>query len=135
MSPSNSKLPPGFDAKLCPIRTVLDQIGDKWSLLAISELQQGTRRFSELGRAIPDISQRMLTYTLRKLERDGLVSRKVTPSIPPRVDYTITELGSSLSKPLSEMSRWAEDKRMEILAARERYEKKTARLKNKRGQL
>lgn len=133
MSPSNSKLPPGFDAKLCPIRTVLDQIGDKWSLLAISELQQGTRRFSELGRAIPDISQRMLTYTLRKLERDGLVSRKVTPSIPPRVDYAITELGRSLSKPLSEMSRWAEEKRVEILAARERYEKKNARLRSKLG--
>lgn len=133
MSPSDSKLPPGFDAKLCPIRTVLDQIGDKWSLLAITELQQGTRRFSELGRAIPDISQRMLTYTLRKLERDGLVSRKVTASIPPRVDYSLTELGRSLSKPLSAIARWAEEKRLDILAAREKYEKKTARLKNRPG--
>jgi DNA-binding HxlR family transcriptional regulator len=78
---------------LCPIRTVLAQIGDKWSLLIILMLRDGEFRFCAIQRAIPDISQRMLTQTLRKLERDGLVRRTVTPSIPPRVDYAITELG------------------------------------------
>lgn len=107
---------------LCPIRTILAQIGDKWSLLVILQLREGGQRFSEMQRAIPDVSQRMLTQTLRKLERDGLVSRKVTPSIPPRVDYAITELGRSLFGPIGAMAKWAVDKQPEILKARDAFD-------------
>jgi len=86
---------------------VLQRIGDKWSLLIVSVLAEGPRRFSELRREIPSVSQRMLTLTLRGLERDGLVSRKVTPTIPPRVDYALTELGQSLRQPVCALSEWA----------------------------
>ncbi|MGB7241651.1 MAG: helix-turn-helix domain-containing protein [Sulfitobacter sp.] len=103
---------------LCPIRTVLAQIGDKWSLLVILMLRDGEYRFSAIQRAIPDISQRMLTQTLRKLERDGLVRRTVTPSIPPRVDYAITDLGQSLFEPIGAMAQWAVEKQPEIVEAR-----------------
>ena len=108
---------------LCPIRTILAQIGDKWSLLVILQLREGGQRFSQLQRAIPDISQRMLTQTLRKLERDGLVSRKVTPSTPPCVDYAITELGHSLFEPIGAMSQWAIDKQPDILKARDQFDR------------
>ena len=107
---------------LCPIRTVLAQIGDKWSLLVILMLRDGEHRFSAIQRAIPDISQRMLTQTLRKLERDGLVRRTVTPSIPPRVDYAITELGQSLFAPIGAMAQWAVEKQSEIVKARSVYD-------------
>ena len=107
---------------LCPIRTVLAQIGDKWSLLVILMLRDGEYRFSAIQRAIPDISQRMLTQTLRKLERDGLVRRTVTPSIPPRVDYAITELGQSLFAPIGAMAQWAIEKQPEIVKARSVYD-------------
>ncbi|ABL72228.1 MULTISPECIES: winged helix-turn-helix transcriptional regulator [Paracoccus] len=86
---------------------VLQRIGDKWSLLIVSVLAEGPKRFNELRREIPSISQRMLTLTLRGLERDGLVSRTVTPSIPPRVDYELTELGQSLRKPVCALAEWA----------------------------
>ena len=108
---------------LCPSRTVLAQIGDKWSLLVILQLRAGGQRFSQLQRAIPDISQRMLTQTLRKLERDGLVSRKVTPSTPPRVDYAITALGQSLFEPIGAMAQWAIDKQPDILKARDQFDR------------
>lgn len=108
---------------LCPIRTVLAQIGDKWSLLVILQLRAGGQRFSQLQRAISDISQRMLTQTLRKLERDGLVSRKVTPSTPPRVDYAITALGQSLFEPIGAMAQWAIDKQPDILKARDQFDR------------
>lgn len=107
---------------LCPIRTILAQIGDKWSLLVILLLREGGQRFSEMQRAIPDISQRMLTQTLRKLERDGLVSRKVTPSIPPRVDYAITDLGKSVFEPIGAMAQWAVEKQPDIIKARQRFD-------------
>ena len=107
---------------LCPIRTVLAQIGDKWSLLVILMLRDGEHRFSAIQRAIPDISQRMLTQTLRKLERDGLVRRTVTPSIPPRVDYAITELGQSLFAPIGAMAQWAIEKQPKIVKARSVYD-------------
>ena len=89
------------------INEVLSRIGDKWSMLIVANLANGARRFSELRRAIPTISQRMLTLTLRGLERDGLVSRTVTPSIPPRVDYELTALGHSLRGPVCALSQWA----------------------------
>jgi DNA-binding HxlR family transcriptional regulator len=91
------------------ISTLLSRIGDKWTVLVVSTLAEGPRRFNELRRDIPTVSQRMLTLTLRNLERDGLVSRTVTPSIPPRVDYELTELGHSLQKPITELAQWALD--------------------------
>ncbi len=89
------------------ISTLLSRIGDKWTVLVVTTLASGTKRFNELRREIPSVSQRMLTLTLRNLERDGLVSRKVTPIIPPRVDYALTNLGRSLHEPLSGIERWA----------------------------
>ena len=89
------------------INEVLSRIGDKWSMLIVQCLSDGPQRFSELRRAIPTISQRMLTLTLRGLERDGLVTRTVTPSIPPRVDYALTALGASLRGPVGALSQWA----------------------------
>lgn len=112
-----------FDPALCPVRTILAKIGDKWSILLMHELRSGQKRFSELARALPDISQRMLTSTLRKLERDGLVSRHVTPSIPPRVDYKLTSLGHSLLTPLDGLSAWASVHRSQILKARAAYDR------------
>jgi DNA-binding HxlR family transcriptional regulator len=111
---------------LCPIRTVLGQIGDKWSLLVILVMRDGPKRFTEIARAIPDVSQRMLTVTLRKLERDGLVTRTVTPTIPPRVDYEMTALGRSIFDPLGAMARWADENRAEILASRQRFDQREA---------
>jgi DNA-binding HxlR family transcriptional regulator len=89
------------------ISTLLSRIGDKWTVLVVSTLADGSKRFNELRREIPSVSQRMLTLTLRNLERDGLVSRTVTPTIPPRVDYELTALGHSLQKPITGLADWA----------------------------
>ena len=89
------------------ISTLLSRIGDKWTVLVVQTLGDGSKRFNELRREIPSVSQRMLTLTLRNLERDGLVSRTVTPSIPPRVDYALTDLGCSLLTPVNALSQWA----------------------------
>src|SRR5687768_7883002 len=89
------------------ISTLLSRIGDKWTVLVVQTLGEGPRRFNELRREIPSVSQRMLTLTLRNLERDGLVNRTVTPSIPPRVDYELTELGRSLLTPILGLANWA----------------------------
>ena len=92
----------------CPnVTPVLNRVGDKWSMLIVMILSEGPRRFSELKRAIDGISQRMLTLSLRGLERDGLVTRTVTPTIPPRVDYELTELGVSLRAPVKALGDWA----------------------------
>src|SRR5262245_65700044 len=91
------------------ISTLLSRIGDKWTVLVVQTLGDGSRRFNELRREIPTVSQRMLTLTLRNLERDGLVSRTVTPTIPPRVDYELTELGKSLVPALHALELWALD--------------------------
>ncbi len=104
------------------ISTLLSRIGDKWTVLVVTTLGEGPRRFNELRREIPSVSQRMLTLTLRNLERDGLVSRKVTPSIPPRVDYALTELGFSLQKPISALSQWALDNVETIHAAQAEFD-------------
>src|SRR5215218_2651541 len=104
------------------ISTLLSRIGDKWTVLVVQTLGDGPRRFNELRREIPSVSQRMLTLTLRNLERDGLVSRAVTPSIPPRVDYALTDLGHSLQKPICALSQWALDNVGEIHAAQARYD-------------
>ena len=106
---------------LCPIRDVLDRLGDRWSLLVIHELEGGTLRFTELRKRIGDESQRMLAQTLRRLEQDGLVSREVFASVPPRVEYTLTPLGHSLLLPLGSMIQWALDNHDAVRAARAAY--------------
>ncbi len=102
----------------CPIREVLDRVGDTWSILVIFNLQGGAMRFNALRRSIEGISQRMLTVTLRSLERDGLVSRHVRPTSPPEVEYTLTELGHSLAGPVHALGQWAVTNRNAMRAAR-----------------
>ena len=104
------------------ISTLLSRIGDKWTVLVVQTLAQGPRRFNELRREIPSVSQRMLTLTLRNLERDGLVSRTVTPTIPPRVDYELTALGHSLEKPICGLASWALDNVGAIHEAQARFD-------------
>jgi len=104
----------------CPIRDLLGRLGDKWSLLVLVTLHaNGTMRFSDIHRSIGDISQRMLTVTLRSLEADGLISRQAYAEVPPRVEYTLTASGQSLLPHLEELVGWASEHRSEILAARE----------------
>jgi DNA-binding HxlR family transcriptional regulator len=105
------------------VSEVLARVGDKWTVLVVSTLGDGPKRFNELRKALGSISQRMLTLTLRGLERDGLVTRTVTPSIPPRVDYDLTRLGRSLLEPVSELGAWARRNRAAIAAARERFDR------------
>jgi DNA-binding HxlR family transcriptional regulator len=104
------------------ISGLLQRIGDKWTVLVVTTLADGSRRFNELRREIPTVSQRMLTLTLRNLERDGLVSRTVTPSIPPRVDYELTELGRSLVIPLHAIEQWALEHVTDIHDAQARFD-------------
>ena len=101
---------------------ILNRIGDKWSVLIIQRLGEGSRRFNEIKRIIDGISQRMLTLTLRQLERDGLVSRTVTPTVPPRVDYALTDLGRDLLIPVSALGQWAIQHTPCIEAARARFD-------------
>lgn len=104
------------------ISTLLARIGDKWTVLVVQTLGEGPRRFNELRREIPSVSQRMLTLTLRNLERDGLVNRTVTPTIPPRVDYELTGLGQSLLKPVLGLANWALENVETIHAAQARFD-------------
>jgi len=104
------------------VTPVLNRVGDKWSMQVVMELASGPRRFTELKRALDGVSQRMLTLTLRGLERDGLVNRTVTPTIPPRVDYELTELGISLREPVLALGQWALDHIDCIFAAQQRYD-------------
>lgn len=106
----------------CPVRDVLDRVGDKWSILVVALLRDRPMRFSELRRSVDKISQRMLTRTLRSLERDGLVARTVTPSRPPKVDYRLTTLGTTLLEPIIALAAWAEKSRAVIHASRVRYD-------------
>jgi DNA-binding HxlR family transcriptional regulator len=104
------------------ISDVLARVGDKWSVLVVSRLGAGPMRFNELKRSIGSISQRMLTLTLRGLERDGLITRTVFPTIPPRVDYALTPLGCDLLKPVSALGDWATRNQHKIAHARERFD-------------
>lgn len=106
-----------FDAR-CPVRDVLDRIGDKWSVLVLGTLAAGPHRFSAVRRAIPDISKRMLTQTLRDLERDGLIARTVFPTKPPSVEYRLTALGATILEPLADLVRWADHNHEAITDAR-----------------
>ncbi len=115
--------PPQFVVEDCPAREILDRVGDKWSVLVIVLLGQRTHRFNELHRAVEGISQRMLTLTVRALQRDGLVSRTVYATVPARVDYELTELGRTLLVPLGALYEWANTHRDDIQAARERLDR------------
>jgi len=111
----------------CPaVREVLARVGDKWSILLVGLLADGPKRFSELKRAIDGISQRMLTLTLRGLERDGLLTRTVFPSVPARVDYELTPLGRTLLDSVLGLATWAANNRTAIHTARERFDERLA---------
>jgi DNA-binding HxlR family transcriptional regulator len=109
----------------CPVRGVIDGIGDKWSVLLLLHLSHGNQRFSALKRLVPDVSQRMLTATLRKLERDGLVWRDVQPTVPATVTYGLTELGRSLIVHLQHLAEWAKSNRPAIESAREDFNRRS----------
>jgi DNA-binding HxlR family transcriptional regulator len=109
----------------CPIRNILDHFGDKWSILILMELKKNNvMRFNALNRMIPDISQKMLTITLRTLETDGLVTRKIYPEVPPRVEYQLTEVGYSLIPHILHLVEWALEHREAIFMSRAAYENK-----------
>lgn len=125
MSPSHinlSEIPKPSERACETTREILDRIGDKWSLYIVATLQSGPRRFNELLRGIEGISQRMLTLTLRGLERDGLVTRTVFPTIPPRVDYELTELGQTLLEPVMALVAWAENNKQIIAESQKRFD-------------
>jgi len=116
--PSNLHVPE--DCRV--VSDVLDRIGDKWSVLVVVMLGNGPKRFNELRRSIASISQRMLTLTLRGLERDGLVTRTMFPTIPPRVDYELTKLGRSLLLPVGALGEWARENHAKIVEARREFD-------------
>lgn len=131
MSPGHKPLsgirqfpPEGHEHASClAVRAILSLVGDKWSVILIGLLGEGPRRFSDLKRSVEGISQRMLTLTLRGLERDGLVSRTVYATIPPRVDYELTSLGRTLLEPVSALAQWAAAHRSDIHEAQERFDR------------
>jgi DNA-binding HxlR family transcriptional regulator len=106
------------------VASILSMVGDKWSVFVIMMLHDGPKRFNELKRMISGISQRMLTLTVRGLERDGLVTRTVFPTIPPRVDYELTDLGRGLAKPVMALGEWAMAHKSEIEGARTRFDQR-----------
>jgi DNA-binding HxlR family transcriptional regulator len=108
------------------VASILARVGDKWSVFVIMMLFDGPKRFGELKRMVAGISQRMLTLTLRGLERDGLVTRTVFPTIPPRVDYELTDLGRGLSEPVIALGEWAKTHQDEIKSARSHFDEKDA---------
>ena len=125
MSPTHLKVPPPHGHESClAVREVLDRVGDKWSVLVVVSLTGGRQRFNELRRSIEGISQRMLTLTLKALERDGLVTRTVYPTIPPKVEYELTELGRTLLVSITALAEWAKVQRPAIQAARATYDRK-----------
>jgi DNA-binding HxlR family transcriptional regulator len=118
LTPSNLHVPEDCRA----VSEILARVGDKWTVLVVGALGAGPKRFSEIRRALGSISQRMLTLTLRGLERDGLVTRTVIPTIPPRVDYALTALGRSLLTPVNGLALWAKQNRAAIQHARQRFD-------------
>lgn len=118
MKPGNTHLP--GDCR--PVGEILARVGDKWTVLVVTRLGAGSLRFSELRRQLFGISQKMLTTTLRGLERDGFVTRTVTPTIPPRVDYELTDLGRDLLVPVAELGQWAIRNRERVESARKQFD-------------
>lgn len=112
-------------AKCTTVRELLSRLGDKWTVLVIIMLRDGPMRFSELKRSVAGISQRMLTLTLRALERDGLVSRTVYPTVPPAVEYALTDLGHSFAQPVMALGDWVFQHHSEIQSARMTYDGKS----------
>jgi len=106
----------------CPTRLLLDRIADKWTVLVLGLLSDGPVRFNQLRRRIEGISQKMLSQTLKSMERDGLVSKKVFPTVPVTVEYALTPLGRTLTKTISELERWAEAHMDEVLKSQKRYD-------------
>ncbi|GAA2683130.1 helix-turn-helix domain-containing protein [Streptomyces lunalinharesii] len=117
-------LPAGDEELVCDIREVVQRIGDRWSVLVIVELAQGVRRFRQLQRAVPGISQRMLTLTLRRLERDALVDRTVYPTVPAQVEYELTDTGHSLTFVLKMLADWGAEHRDTVMESRARWDAK-----------
>ncbi|KAA2255222.1 helix-turn-helix transcriptional regulator [Solihabitans fulvus] len=121
-----TRLPDGHPANVysapCPSRAALDRIADKWTALLVGALATGTKRFGELRAEVDGISEKMLTQTLRSLERDGLVLRRAHPVVPPHVDYELTELGRTLERPLAAVRTWAERYINEVETARARHD-------------
>ena len=111
-----------LDFSNCPVRDVMQQINGKWSTLLLDALSQRPYRFGELKRVVPDISQRMLTQTLRELQRDGYIDREVFPTKPPSVEYSMTDLGRSLFEPLAQLLNWADANHEKVRAARQRFD-------------
>jgi len=126
--PGNCRLTANYDVlqwdvrEGCEVRQILDRIADKWSLLVIALLDKRTMRFAELLRSIAGVSKRMLTTTLRQLERDGLVARTVYPTVPPKVEYSLTPLGASLHDTVQALVTWTESHQAQIADARQRFE-------------
>lgn len=112
-----------FDPTRCPVRDVLSRVGDKWSTLLLMALAVEPRRFGALHRAVPDISKRMLTQTLRALERDGLLTRRVFPTAPPSVEYRLSPLGESLLEPLAALVAWADGTHDQVRQARAAFDR------------
>ncbi|MBG6596010.1 helix-turn-helix transcriptional regulator [Pseudomonas aeruginosa] len=117
------EMPEPNEAGCRATREILDRVGDKWSLYIIATLAKGAMRFNELKRTVDGISQRMLTLTLRALERDGLITRTMFPTIPPRVDYALTPLGETLLGPVMALVNWANDNRHNIIEAHRQFDK------------
>lgn len=111
-----------LDMANCPVRSVLNKIGDKWSVLLLEHLAERNYRFGELRRLVPDISQRMLAQTLKDLQRDGYIHREVFPTKPPSVEYSLTPFGHELFAPLSQLIAWAQGNFHSVQAARQRYD-------------
>jgi DNA-binding HxlR family transcriptional regulator len=131
MSPRNKQL---HRPEACPaVREVLNRVGDKWSVQIIALLGGGPARFSELRREIEGISQRMLTLTLRNLERDGLVVRTVFAEIPPRVEYELTKLGETLLEPIQGLAEWAAENRTAVQARRADYDQRAVKKQPRRA--
>ncbi|WP_330278335.1 helix-turn-helix transcriptional regulator [Lentzea sp. NBC_00516] len=107
---------------MCPCRDLLDMVASKWTALVIGDLEDGPKRFGELKRRLEGVSQKMLTQTLRTLERDGLVTRTVYPSVPLRVEYELTELGRSVTEPLAALRLWAQKNYESVAEARETFD-------------
>ncbi|NWC94920.1 MULTISPECIES: helix-turn-helix domain-containing protein [unclassified Pseudomonas] len=108
----------------CDLGQIIDRVADKWAVMVIGQLLSGTVRFNELMRRVPGVSHRMLTMTLRGLQRDGIVSRTVLPTRPPQVEYALTSMGQSLTEPLGALALWATARRHDIEAARQDYDAK-----------
>jgi DNA-binding HxlR family transcriptional regulator len=123
MSPSHT-----HDPETChALNDLLARVGDKWTVLVVGALCGGPKRFNELKRTVDGVSQRMLTLTLRGLERDGLVTRTVFPTIPPRVDYALTERGRTLKEPLNALAEWARSNKEVVARSREAFDRKLAK--------